>query len=314
MRSPSRRIEYETRLTMLSPSMRQERAYSSTILPSTKKRRPELPTGKNAAVAAGVPTTTRTAAVRAVRSLADCDSQNRRVSTYSMRSLGLFASVRARDQSSEGGGCRSGSELLHPKPRSATTTSWSVAGVDPAAELFSVSAVSADDAWICGSVATGGFVSRWNGKDWTRVLVPFEDAWERLWARTDDIWIGGIRTLAHWDGKTWTSRKSTTVFGIWGTADGKNVWTTGPGDDAVQHWDGVAWSTTLRPGAITEGVWGTGPADVWVVGEKGLVLHWNGAAWSSTLTVAEGLRGTWTSPGGDVWACGSNGTLVRIRR
>ncbi len=53
-------------------------------------------------------------------------------------------------------------------------------------------------------------------------------------------------------------------------------------------------------------IFGTGPNDVWTVGDEGTALHWDGARWtrSSTGTMAA-LRGVWGSSPVDFWAVGS---------
>lgn len=68
---------------------------------------------------------------------------------------------------------------------------------------------------------------------------------------------------------------------------------------------------------INAAVWGSGPADVWVVGFSvttlaGSLRHWNGATWSATTAVATpAMFGAWGSGPTDVWALGDNGTILR---
>jgi hypothetical protein len=59
-------------------------------------------------------------------------------------------------------------------------------------------------------------------------------------------------------------------------------------------------------------VWGSGPNDIYVVGDKGTILHSTdqGASWqSATSNTTSNLWSVWGSGPGDVYACGDNGIL-----
>ena len=73
-----------------------------------------------------------------------------------------------------------------------------------------------------------------------------------------------------------------TLLAIWGTSE-RDVWTVGGPlgnsgfESLVMRFDGTVWRRS-RPGG-TETYWwvhGTGPNDVWLVGEKGRITHWDG--------------------------------------
>jgi len=99
---------------------------------------------------------------------------------------------------------------------------------------------------------------------------------------------------------------------VWGSAP-DNVWIGGGGlassDRALLlHFDGRSWTDVS--GGLLGTIWwihGTGPADIWAVGEMGLALHWDGSAWapSSTGTDAN-LFGVWAAASNDVWAVGGS--------
>jgi hypothetical protein len=58
------------------------------------------------------------------------------------------------------------------------------------------------------------------------------------------------------------------------------------------------------------GIWGSGPRDVFAVGNRGTILHYDGSAWSAqTSGTVEELHGVWGSGPGDVFAVGS-GTML----
>lgn len=58
-------------------------------------------------------------------------------------------------------------------------------------------------------------------------------------------------------------------------------------------------------------VWGTGPDDVYVVGQPGAILHWNGAAWSLVDVSAEVLTAVWGTGPGTIYAVGHGGAILR---
>ncbi len=62
------------------------------------------------------------------------------------------------------------------------------------------------------------------------------------------------------------------------------------------------------------GIWGTGPKDVFAVGEKGLVLHYDGKSWSKMKQVShETLLDVWGIGPKNVYAVGMYGTLLHYR-
>ena len=69
----------------------------------------------------------------------------------------------------------------------------------------------------------------------------------------------------------------------------------GPG--RTYHWTGSAWAPVAAGTAhYLTAVSGSGPNDVWAVGNMGTILHWTGSAWtpSTSGTTAE-LRGVWAT-------------------
>lgn len=79
--------------------------------------------------------------------------------------------------------------------------------------------------------------------------------------------------------------------------------------------DRWCWESPRPQGNMLSGVWGSGPTDVWAVGEVGTLLHWDGASWrGSTGNLQVGLRrdlhDVWGSGPADVWAVGNDGTIL----
>jgi hypothetical protein len=80
------------------------------------------------------------------------------------------------------------------------------------------------------------------------------------------------------------------LLSIWGAAPDDVFAVGGPlGNGGFEslalHYDGAAWRE-LRPGG-DETLWwvsGSGPSDVWMVGERGRAVHWDGAAFAEHPT------------------------------
>ena len=87
-------------------------------------------------------------------------------------------------------------------------------------------------------------------------------------------------------------------------------WTAGACDA-----DGHGWCVAYpRPtGTKLNRLWGSGPRDVWAVGEVGTILHYDGERWtrfpSGTRDSLVAISGR--GPG-DAWAIGKNRTLLRL--
>ncbi|UQA59039.1 hypothetical protein [Polyangium aurulentum] len=101
------------------------------------------------------------------------------------------------------------------------------------------------------------------------------------------------------------------VLSVWGSAPGDVYAVGGPlGNDGFEtlavHFDGAGWHR-LHPGG-TETYWwvaGSGPMDVWMVGEKGRITHWDGAAFTEHASgVTATLWGVWAASATEAWAVG----------
>lgn len=178
-------------------------------------------------------------------------------------------------------------------------------------ELSDISAASASDAWIVGSVAW-----HWNGSRWRSFALPAVPGDSNLASVValgpDDAWAVGFRS-----------------------APSDRIVATHP---LVEHWDGTRWDVIPMPlpgaGALNS-VSADGPDDVWAAGwsipagtsidksetaMRPLVAHWNGRSWQFIHLPAPGSVGlsqvVALAPN-DVWVAGpglySNGTPI-VRR
>lgn len=58
-------------------------------------------------------------------------------------------------------------------------------------------------------------------------------------------------------------------------------------------------------------IWGSGPDDVYMVGNPGFILHWDGTDWTRTDLTDETLTTVWGDGEGEVYICGHAGLIYR---
>jgi hypothetical protein len=91
----------------------------------------------------------------------------------------------------------------------------------------------------------------------------------------------GTYGIMHYDGSSWTTMSSPAV-------PQRAIWGSGPDDvfvvgdtGTIQHYDGTRWSIMTSPTPqILFGVAGTGPRDVFAVGNVGAIIHYDGTSWT----------------------------------
>jgi hypothetical protein len=107
---------------------------------------------------------------------------------------------------------------------------------------------------------------------------------------------------------------------------GGGVWTCGSAGLVAQYDEttGAALDRSVAAQTgILYGVWGSGPADVWTVGEDAdgegpasAAFRWDGETWSPVALPPEAagltLYKVWGAAADDVWACGRSGLLLHF--
>ncbi len=76
----------------------------------------------------------------------------------------------------------------------------------------------------------------------------------------------------------------------------------------------VAGAPAARAQADFKGIWGSGPNDIWVVGDRPVALHYDGTTWNE-VPLGVNLNGStlnavWGSGPRDVFAVGDNGMII----
>jgi len=60
-------------------------------------------------------------------------------------------------------------------------------------------------------------------------------------------------------------------------------------------------------------LWGSSAADIWAVGENGLLLHWDGASWQLNQSPSSAaITGIWGSANDDIWAVDGFGHFLHF--
>ena len=196
-------------------------------------------------------------------------------------------------------------------------------------------ASASDNIYAVGGDEDGGWVSRWNGAEWTQSL-SYEDSDTLGEVQLNGVWgssasdvyaVGGgmldngYAVILHFDGAQWSAAEAgpsnNRLNAVWGSSP-SDVFAVGAGG-TILHYDGTDW-TSHESGKAADltAVWGSSASNVFAAGhdaEAGtaVILHYNGLTWSQVYDVAtEGqLRGLWVNPASDVLAVGDGGTILR---
>jgi hypothetical protein len=180
------------------------------------------------------------------------------------------------------------------------------------ASFQAITAASKNDVWAVGSYSVSEFDSKvpfaehWDGTAWTIVAVPETVQGDSYLVGTgsagsNEIWATGWPDIfLLWDGSQWISYTMPDYGGgldaVFVFRDGLG-WAVGSQSSGqgifltlTYYWDGKAWILVPSPNPddsqnFLAGDSGTGPDDVWAVGQYGvnartLVEHWDGQLWS----------------------------------
>ena len=159
-------------------------------------------------------------------------------------------------------------------------------------------------------IANAAAVLRYNGADWD-TLRTLDGNFHRLLAAAPDgsLFFSTGYGTSIWNGSTWkeSSFPTPTSFCPFSVSDAFSV--ASYGDGAIYHWDGQEWTwQTAAAGVIAMG--GTTGADVYAVGQVGVLFHYDGSQWDPRPHVtAHSLYRACSTPSGAAVAGGSNKVL-----
>ena len=188
-------------------------------------------------------------------------------------------------------------------------------------------------------------VLRHQGGTWSNVGPQSEEAhYVSIWQAAGEMFAGGFTTtlsesglLSQYDGNVWTLQSPGHGVGANGLvydlsgSERASLYALGSDSPAsedpaqqytdyrVLRFDGTSWSQshTIRfpdPNSaiayIPNGLWATGPNDVFVVGSGGRIDHYDGTGWSPMTTpITNDLADVWGASPSNVYAVGGGGTL-----
>ncbi len=162
------------------------------------------------------------------------------------------------------------------------------------ADLEAVWGFSDRDVWAVGD---DGLILHFDGSAWAEVPSGVDQNLTAVWgAAPDDVFAAttwGI--ILHFDGSQWSRQADldTWLDDLWGSS-GSHVLAAGE----FAHWyDGSVWTRDESfSWDLIHGIWGTGPEDVFMVGEVQPLWHHDGVGWTpqdARATVDLDLYGIW---------------------
>jgi len=225
-------------------------------------------------------------------------------------------------------GCGGGGET-HPGAFTAVTT-------EQDGMLLSAFVASNGTVYMVGGVpgTAKGLLLRWDGAGVTRIPTPDAHAFWWIHGVSDgEMWLAGESAEVHrFDGTTLTrvdtgAPAGSILFGVWGPGGGSDdLWIvggsfiTGAPRQVIRRRSGGSWSAVASPDGLDAEttyfkVWGSGAADVWIVGDRGVILRDQGSG--PVRVDAPGAERYVTVHGcsaSDVWAVGggASGTAVHF--
>jgi hypothetical protein len=193
-------------------------------------------------------------------------------------------------------------------------TGWSRATSGTRNILRDLACLSPTRIWAVGE---GGTILDWDGVRWSAVSSPAPGgSYSAVWASSaSDVWVVGLLSSPppsytfHFDGKKWSSTKSdaNALVSVGGTS-ATDVWAIG---SDLLHFDGSVWRdetpAIAKQPLVLRGIRGTLDGDLWVVGQRGVIMRRASGVWSVLPAPShEDLFGVAVMPPRDVWAVGGN--------
>lgn len=158
--------------------------------------------------------------------------------------------------------------------------------------LLGVWGPAADELYAVGGTPDRGVIQHYDGQVWSNLALP-EPVPLLNWSHgvsADDLYVVGNQgTILHWDGEHFTRSATVTDQALWGVyaISPSDIWAVGgngflDGQATVLRNQGSGWRRVEVPPLQHPDVfaffkvWGSGSDDVYIVGQRGVVLHWDG--------------------------------------
>jgi hypothetical protein len=187
-------------------------------------------------------------------------------------------------------------------------------------------------------------IAHYDGNAWTESAIPTIDPgpdtlimYRSVWGSSaTDVYAVGtaygsaqFAFIGHYDGQQWSRvsfpGQGVEFLDVWGTSSA-NIYAVGGiqdpkgGEDQgiIFHFDGTSWSEVFHTPQIEHQIhlkaaWGTGPADIFVVGDRGKAYHFDGTTWTpQTTSFFRALHEVWGASGSDVFSVASHGVIFHF--
>jgi hypothetical protein len=180
------------------------------------------------------------------------------------------------------------------------------------------------NAWAVGPAPV---VFHWNGNAWNTVITPTQTQFGNPFA----VWGSGNTTVlvgtqfVRCTGEACSVEGSApdSLYGVWGSST-SNIFAVGRGGHIMRS-TGQGWTAMQSPTTRTlRRVWGSGPNDVWAVGDS-VLLRFNGTAWqpvpmtgvlaqmqSAPTSQNVVQAGLWGASASDVYLGGNSGRIAHF--
>lgn len=205
---------------------------------------------------------------------------------------------------------------------------WSPVPLGRATSVYGLWGSSANEIWASSSP-----ILKWQGSAWVEdVAAPQRSAQlifgldaQHVWTHGGGLFIPPGQTLPpypwrsegwFWNGTKWNLESSSTYLSGW--PEYKAMWASAPsnfwyvwsevgsGRKVGKIWGGGLGGADSPGGQILHGISGSGPSNVFIVGDAGTLLRWNGATLSQQNINGYGgnLYAVWAADASHVWAVG----------
>jgi photosystem II stability/assembly factor-like uncharacterized protein len=148
--------------------------------------------------------------------------------------------------------------------------------------------------YAVGGAPDAGRIQRHDGAAWSEFPIGLDAPllnWAHGFSDQDFTVVGNHGTILHYDGQHFTQSATVTDQNLWGIfgASPDDLWAVGgdgflDGQATILRNQGQGWSKVQVPALQHPDVfafykvWGSAADDVYIVGQRGVVLHWDGAA------------------------------------
>ena len=141
------------------------------------------------------------------------------------------------------------------------------------------------NAWAVGNAST---ILHFDGTSWGVVgdvnrPIAGADNYNAVWGSGGSVWIVGNNSIVRCRNVSSCTPDPVTgidtLYGIWGSST-TNAWAVGA-RGKILHFDGTQWTSVTSPTTHRMvRVWGSGPSDVYAVGDS-VMSHFDGTSWTS---------------------------------